>query len=141
MIGVESMQVVVFTIGDRLYGILSDEVIEITEPVEWTDIPQSPEWMIGLINLRGNVLSLINFDKFLNKGSQSEEVCYNSTIIVKRDKGNVAFATGTVTQVVDVDETALQLTDDKEKDAVKGYFSQDDSIVNLIDLQTLFLKE
>lgn len=134
------MQVIIFAIQGKRYGISSDDVIEISEPVEWNEIPQSPEWLIGLINLRGSVLSLINFEKFLNDSKETEELCYNSTIIVKHDKGKVAFATGTVTQVVEVNEATIQWKDHHEENAVKGYFSEGDFLVNMINLQTLFLK-
>lgn len=135
------MQIVIFEIQKKWYGIPSDEVEEITEPVNWTEVPQSPDWVLGLINLRGNVYTLINFDNFLNNRKGTDELCYNSTVIVKREKGKVAFATGPVRRVVEVEEAALQMREEQEGKVISGFLPVAGTLVNMIDLQTLFLNK
>lgn len=135
------MQLVIFSLKDKVYAIRSSEVEEITDPQKWTDVPQSPDWLLGLINLRGNVISLIDFDKFLNNHQNTineEKLCYNNTVIINSGNRKVAFALGKVEEVIDIEEDHIQLAEEQVNDAIEGVLFRDDQIVNLINLPTLF---
>ncbi|HJB24865.1 MAG TPA: chemotaxis protein CheW [Candidatus Jeotgalibaca pullicola] len=135
------MQLVIISLKDKLYAVQSSEVDEITGPQKWTEVPKAPQWVLGLINLRGNILSLIDFDKFLNNHGntqQEEKLCYNNTVIIKSGKRKVALALGDVEEVVDVDESHIQLMDEQVNDAVEGVLLRNDRVINLINLPTLF---
>ncbi|MDE1548300.1 chemotaxis protein CheW [Jeotgalibaca caeni] len=135
------MQIVIFSLMDKLYAIPSDDVEEITGKVAWTDVPKTPNWLLGLVNLRGTVISLIHFEQFLNftrTSQETENLCYNNTVIVKNGKTKTAFAVDRVEEVIHLDEEELQLIGNQ--DTVQGVFSRKDQIVNLIHLPTLFSK-
>ena len=135
------MQLVIFSLKDKVYAIRSSEVEEITDPQKWTDVPQSPDWLLGLINLRGNVISLIDFDKFLNNHQNTineEKLCYNNTVIINSGNRKVAFALGKVEEVIDIEDDHIQLAEEQVNDAIEGVLFRDDQIVNLINLPTLF---
>lgn len=137
------MQLVIFSLKDKVYAIRSSEVEEITDPQKWTDVPQSPDWLLGLINLRGNVISLIDFDKFLNNHQNpinEENLCYNNTVIINSGNRKVAFALGKVEEVIDIEDDHIQLAEEQVNDAIEGVLFRDDQIVNLINLPTLFSK-
>lgn len=135
------MQLVIFSLKDKVYAIRSSEVEEITDPQKWTDVPQSPDWLLGLINLRGNVISLIDFDKFMNNHQNTtneEKLCYNNTVIINSGNRKVAFALGKVEEVIDIEDDHIQLAEEQVNDAIEGVLFRDDQIVNLINLPTLF---
>ena len=54
------MQIILFTLNDRHYAISTDMVEEISKQIPSTNVPNSPEWVEGIINLRGNVVTLLN---------------------------------------------------------------------------------
>lgn len=63
----ESQKLVVFTLedGDTVYeyGIPIKQVYEITRPQKTTKLPGMPLWVDGVINLRGNVIPIIDIKK------------------------------------------------------------------------------
>lgn len=133
------MQVVIFSYQNKFYAVPSDYVEEITVNVDWTEVPKTTEWLLGLINLRGNIISLLNFGKLLNTAEdmqESEELCYNNTIIITTDKNKVALAVDKVQEVVDIDESAFQLNDFQDN-IIIGAYTRNESVINVIDLEAL----
>ncbi|MER2040068.1 MAG: CheW domain-containing protein, partial [Solibacillus sp.] len=85
------MQMIIFTLNENYYAFSSENVEEITNKMPWTPVPQSPSWVQGLVNLRGNVITLINFYKLLSPTDETKELWYNNIIIVKNDEEKIAF--------------------------------------------------
>ena len=136
------MQLVIFSLQDKLYGMPSVAVEEITGAVSWTAVPKAPKWLLGLINLRGNVISLLHYERFMNiedKTQDSEKLCYNNTIIIKHNGKQVALAVDKVHEVIDISEEEVQLPVEGEG-LLRGVFSRNDVVISLIRLSTLFSK-
>ena len=55
-----------FTLGKETYGIDIKHVIEIIGIQQITEVPQLPEYIRGIINLRGQVLSVIDIRRFFD---------------------------------------------------------------------------
>lgn len=71
---------VIFKLEDEYYGINIDSVIAIEKMENITRIPNSPDYVKGVINLRGEVVTLIDLKAKLNM--ESSEDSNNSRIIV-----------------------------------------------------------
>lgn len=65
-------QYVVFTLGDTSYGIPVANVLEVGEPQSATHVPFVPDWVRGIINLRGEIVSLVDLRRFLHGTSDDE---------------------------------------------------------------------
>ena len=59
-------QMMVFAVGSTTYAIPMDNVLEISEPVAESAVPFVPEWVRGVINLRGEIISLVDLRVYLN---------------------------------------------------------------------------
>ncbi|MGX7393795.1 chemotaxis protein CheW [Carnobacterium mobile] len=132
------MQIIVFTLNKKYYAFSSENVEEITKKMPWTTIPQSPEWVQGLVNLRGNVITLINFYKLLSPTSETEELCYNNIIIVKKDDEKIAFMVDDVAWVTEIDPAEIQQLEHQAEEKVSGLIQVKDQMVNMINMETLF---
>ena len=131
------MQVIVFTISDKYYGIATDKVEEISKIITSTIVPNSPNWVEGLINLRGNVVTLVNSCKLLR---QSDDGCYNNIIIIHNDEEMVGLMVKDVIEVIDIEPTEIQKINDEIIDGILGIVRMDDEIVNIIDIDMLLSK-
>ena len=60
-------EVLTFFISGRLFGILPDDLLEIVEDGDYTPIPNSPEFLTGIINSHGRVVSVVDFTKIFKK--------------------------------------------------------------------------
>ena len=58
-------QFVIFMMAGTEYAVSIDNVLEISRPLDVTPVPNVPEWVLGVTNLRGDVLSVIDPRTFL----------------------------------------------------------------------------
>lgn len=61
----ESLQVVVFNLANEKYGIATDHVREVQPVRELTLVPCAPRFVVGVINVRGTLYSVIDIRSFL----------------------------------------------------------------------------
>lgn len=131
------MQVIVFSLSDKNYGITTDKVEEISKKIISTRVPNSPDWVEGLINLRGNVVTLVNLCKLLR---QSDNECYNNIIIIHDGEEMVGLMVKEVIEVIDIENSDIQKINDGVVDGILGIIRMDDEIVNIIDIEMVLSK-
>jgi len=56
----DTLQVVGFNVGDEEFAVSILNIQEIIKPIDYTRVPGTPEYVLGVFNLRGNVLPLIS---------------------------------------------------------------------------------
>jgi hypothetical protein len=61
-----SLEVVEFVLGPEHYGIESSHIREIHPLSEFTPLPCTPAFVLGLVNVRGQILSIINIKKLFD---------------------------------------------------------------------------
>lgn len=96
------MQLVGFMIGKELFGVDILMVQEIIRETPITSIPDSPDFIEGVINLRGNIIPIIDLRKRLNlmTGKETKDDIW---IIILNVQGRVTgFIVDMVTQVLKV---------------------------------------
>ncbi len=59
-IAAEGDKYMVFQINDSNYAVPSGEVAEVVRMLPLTELPNLPDWFMGIANLRGDILSVIN---------------------------------------------------------------------------------
>ncbi len=96
------MQLVGFMIGEELFGVDILMVQEIIRETPITSIPDSPDFIEGVINLRGNIIPIIDLRKRLNLLSDNDSK-KDVWIIILNVQGRVTgFIVDLVTQVLKV---------------------------------------
>jgi purine-binding chemotaxis protein CheW len=131
------MQIIVFTLNDNNYAITTDMVEEISRDIPSTIVPNAPNWVEGLINLRGNVVTLLNLSKLLQ---QEDSVCYNNIIIINNNDEKVGIMVQEVVQVIDIKDDDIQCLNSDASDGILGIVQLDDLIINILDIDTLLSK-
>ncbi len=90
-----------FTLGKEEYALSIESVSEIIKPREVTDIPRVPDFISGIISLRGIIVPIFDLNRRLNLGSA--EISSASRIIVCNDGDRLAgFMVDRINQVVNV---------------------------------------
>lgn len=129
------MQIIVFKLDDKVYAIETGTVEEITKRVTSTKVPNAPEWVDGLINLRGNVITLLNLSKLLH---QQDSVCYNNIIIIRNKEEMVGLMVEEVIQVMEISSEDIQRISNDNKDGIVGIIHLENMIINIIEMEDLF---
>jgi purine-binding chemotaxis protein CheW len=95
----ELLQLVSFTIGQEEFGLDIQRIQEINRIVEITRVPNAPEFVVGVINLRGKVIPIIDLRKRF--GFPPKESDKNTRIIVvELDNIVVGFIVDAVREVI-----------------------------------------
>ncbi|TYP53787.1 chemotaxis protein CheW [Thermosediminibacter litoriperuensis] len=127
-------QIVVFGLGEELYGIDIFDLQEIIRMVEITHIPRAPHFIEGVINLRGRIIPIIDLKKRF--GLADGEITKDSRIIVVNiDDAVAGLIVDHVTEVAALKEEDLEkppeaLTIDAR--FIQGLAKMGDRIVILI---------
>ena len=105
---VDSRQYVTFGLGEELFGVEVTRAREILDLVPATKVPQTPDYLLGVINLRGQVVPVI--DLRVKLGMPKTEATRDSCIIVMEVQ--VDGETLTVGALADSVREVLELRDD-----------------------------
>ncbi len=129
-------ELVAFKIGDQDFCMDIMSVREIRGWTPATPLPRSPDYMKGVINLRGAVLPIIDFATRM--GLPSSEPDERNVIMVAHIGDRlVGLLVDAVSDIIDLKDVAVQTTPDVGSDEVKGFikgiFSHEGRMVSLIE--------
>ncbi|EJP6470978.1 chemotaxis protein CheW [Clostridium sp. FAM 1755] len=130
------MQVVIFKLNNEQFAVQTDRIQSINDAMEVTKVPKAPAHIKGLINLRGNIISLLDINLLLDipKGDKSQ----NNIIILEIEDELVGIVVDDVYEVLDVEENLIErFSDEKRKEYIEGIINFQDRIVTLIDIDKL----
>ena len=124
------------------FGVPIEQVQEIKEMVDVVRIPNAPNFVKGVVNLRGVVVPII--DLRLRLGL--EEIPYTedtAIVVVKLDNRRLGMIVDQVEEVRNltldkIDETPALVKGNLEKVFIKAVGRLDDSLLILLDLENLF---
>ncbi|MCA1805512.1 MAG: chemotaxis protein CheW [Xanthomonadaceae bacterium] len=138
------VQWVTFRLDEEIYGINVMQVQEVLRVSEIAPVPGAPEYVLGIINLRGNVVTVIDTRERL--GLSSKEVDDSTRIvIIEADKQVVGILVDSVAEVVDLPmsevESAPNVGNDESSRYIQGVASHDDQLLILVDLNKLLTDE
>jgi purine-binding chemotaxis protein CheW len=129
------MQLVIFNLGEHYYALRTEDIREIIKNSHATNVPLAPDWVEGLVNLRGDVITLIDLKKLLDL--TNEDIVRN-IIIVKNKNEYVGLMVNSVKEVLDIDPDIIEVNvSQNDKSYISGIIQLEDKIVNYLDLQKL----
>jgi purine-binding chemotaxis protein CheW len=135
---ITNKQLVGFFIGEEMFGVDILTVREIIRDAPITPIPDAPDFLEGVINLRGSIIPVIDLRKRL-KLVQPDHLKSGVWIIILIVEGRVTgFVVDRVTKVLNVPETSIKPPPDI---AVAGLKSQYIQGVCKLDQRLLILLE
>ena len=140
---VNDLQLVVFRLGNEEFGADISQVREIIRVGEITSIPQSPPDIPGVINLRGEITTVINLRKRM--GMEDKPVDGNSRIVVVEvDKKTVGLMVDSVAEVKHVNTSQVEpistvIVEDAEQSCIMGVCKLKEHLLILIDLRKVLV--
>ncbi|MCU7857798.1 MAG: chemotaxis protein CheW, partial [Candidatus Thiodiazotropha sp. (ex Lucinoma borealis)] len=139
--------VLAISIGTDLNRFTRNNVMQVQEVLRITEIapvPGAPSYVLGIINLRGNVVTVI--DTRTRFGLPSAELDDASRIIViESEKQVVGILVDAVAEVVELRETEIDAAPnvgtEESSRYIQGVATQEDSLLILVDLNKLLTDE
>ena len=140
------MQLVGFRIGKELFGVNILMVQEIIRAAPITAVPNSPDFVEGIINLRGNIIPVIELRKRLGFAT-SEVKIEDSWILILDIEGRITgFLVDSVTEVLKIQESSIEPPPDiiiagLENQYIRGVCEIDEKLLILLDFNCILLVE
>ncbi len=137
------VQLVGFIIGDEEYAIPILSIQEIIKPIEYTRVPQVPDYVLGVFNLRGDVIPLIDLRKKFNLSAskQNDETRY----IVLKGKENVAgFVIDRLTEAIRIKRSRIDPppeTIHSDTGMIDGIGKRDGSMLTILKVDALLKRD
>lgn len=134
------LQWVTYRLGDETYGINVMQVQEVLRYTEIAPVPGAPDYVLGIINLRGNVVTVI--DTRSRFGLPPSETTDNTRIvIIESDEQVVGILVDSVAEVVylkssDIDSAPNVGTEESAK-FIQGVSNREGELLILVDLNKL----
>ena len=133
-------QYLIFTIDGQRYAIALSSVGKVIRAVELISLPEAPEFLLGLMNMQGKIIPVINIRKRFHL--PLHKIRLNDRIIICRASGKtIAFMVDTVLGVVEFPQEqidkARQIFPEMEY-YIEGVGKLDDTTVLIYDLEKLF---
>lgn len=134
------VQWVTFRLDNETYGVNVMQVQEVLRMTEIAPVPGAPDYVLGIINLRGNVVTVIDTRKRF--GLEPREVDDATRIVITEIEQQVmGMLVDSVAEVVDVRmseiETAPNVGNDESSRFIQGVSCRQGELLILVDLNKL----
>jgi purine-binding chemotaxis protein CheW len=139
-----SHQVLTFTLGNETYGV---DILRVQEIRGWqpvTRIPQSPPHVLGVLNLRGSIVPIIDMRMRFSL-ERAEYTAITVIIVLSVESGNgrrdIGVVVDGVSDVIDVDNASVKPPPDLggqlSTEFIQGLAAVSEHMVMLLDIDRL----
>ncbi len=129
------MQLVIFKLGEEHFAVDTDKILSINDMMPITKVPKAPNYIKGLINLRGSIKSLVDINLLLNINSHKDQ---NNIIILKVDEEELGITVDEVEEVINIEEQKIQKLETHNSESyIKGIIDLESRLLTVIDIEKL----
>ncbi|MCL5883916.1 MAG: chemotaxis protein CheW [Desulfobacteria bacterium] len=133
---------VVFTMDAQRYAIPLAAIERVFPTAEITPIPKAPEIVLGVVDIRGRVVPVVNIRRRFRLPEREPEI-YDHMIVASMGKRAVAFVVDGATGVLEIPESEITSLRDllPRTEYVEGVIRLPDGLILIHDLETFLSLE
>ena len=144
----EAAQYLTFTLSDEIFAVEVSKVREILEYIKITRVPRTPEFMRGVINVRGSVVPVL--DLRIKFGMSMTEQSINTCIVVleinfEEETTILGALADSVQEVIELEpdqiEPAPKIGTQLKTEFIKGIGKRDSDFIMILDIDRVFSGE
>ena len=136
----DELQLVTFSIGSEEFGVDILKVMEIIRTMEITKVPKAPDFVEGVINLRGSVIPILDLRRRFGLEIKTGDI-ETRIIVIEASGMTVGFVVDSVSKVLRIPvktvEPAPPVVAGVESDYISGVGKLGDRLLILLDLDKL----
>lgn len=144
----ETRQYLTFKLSDEIFGVDVAQVREILDYIKITKVPKTPEFMCGVINLRGSVVPVVDMNlKFgMTQTERTVNTCIVVVEVVLNDEKTVLGAlVDSVQEVFEIEpeniEPAPKIGTKLKTEFIKGMGKREENFIIILDIDKVFTSE
>lgn len=130
---------VIFKLIDEYYGLDIENVISVEKMQEFTRVPNAPSYVRGVINLRGEVIPVIDLREKLGLELKSADE-NTRIIIVSESEINLGIVVDSSSEVLEIQRSLIDkplASEEESNNYLKGIGKVDGRLIIIIDLEKL----
>jgi purine-binding chemotaxis protein CheW len=135
---ITASQICTFYIDKQMYGVNAHVVQEVIRYQEMTDVPLAPESVLGLINLRGQIVIAIDLRKRLGLPNRPEGKL-PMNVLIKSDDAAISLLVDQIGDVQNFDEENFEAAPETlqgvSRQLIRGAYKMKDQILLLLDTE------
>lgn len=135
---------VTFQLGHEVYGVLVKQVREILRINNISPVPGAPDYIVGITNIRGNVVSVIDGRRRINL-PPAEYTDLSRMIVMESEDDIVAVVVDNVTDIIDLPESAIdsspKLNKSNNSKYVSGVIANSKQLIIILDSEKFITEE
>lgn len=133
-------QLTTFYVGSVLFGIEVMKVQEVTGKAIINPVPRAPDFISGLINLRGQIATAIDLNQLFKHSVEKNDE--QMTVVCRSDSGLVSLVVDSIGDVVEVDKVAFEKTPEiiplAVRKYIKGIYKMNEELMSVLDIEKIF---
>lgn len=138
------LQWVTFKLESEVYGVNVMQVQEVLRMTEIAPVPGAPHYVLGIINLRGNVVTVMDTRKRFGMNQKETDDATRIIILEVHDQV-IGILVDSVAEVVYLRaseiETAPNVGNDESSKYIQGVYSREGELLILVDLNKLLSED
>jgi purine-binding chemotaxis protein CheW len=144
----ETRQYLTFKLGDEVFAIYVAKVREVLDLTTITKVPRTPDFMSGVINLRGNVVPVVDLRLCfeMSKTEKSVNTCIVVVEVLLEGESTIIGALAdSVEEVIDLEPEQIQpapkIGTQIRTDFIQGMGKRDAQFIMILDIDRVFSAE
>ena len=139
-----TVELATFYIGEALCGMDILKVQEINKLMEMTKVPQAPSYVTGILNLRGQIVTVIDLGKKL--GLENKELNESArNIIVNSDNEYIGLLVSRISDVIEADWEKVEKPPANISGVqgvyFKGVYKTKNRLIGILDVDRVLAEE
>lgn len=129
---------VVFCLGEKFFGVSSNKVSEVAQRLSITPLPNVPDWLVGIANLRGRIISVVILEKLL--GAPGANFSPKTKFIVlksQKSPASIAVAADKLSEIVVIKNEEIHLIKDEKTPCLFGRTMYKSNALDLLNVENL----
>lgn len=136
----QKSQLIVFRLGDEEYGLQIGQIKEVVPTPHITRLPQTPPYVKGVANIRGNIIAVVDLEEKFGLKNESDEAANNYTLVVESDEVKMGVLVRELPNTLNVKlsqiEDSANIIQDGTADQsyIKGIVKLEDRLIIMLDV-------
>jgi purine-binding chemotaxis protein CheW len=131
---------IVFRLGDEEYGLQIGQIKEVVPTPHITRLPQTPPYVKGVANIRGNIIAVVDLEEKFGLKQESNEAANNYTLVVESDEVKMGVLVRELPNTLNVKQSQIEDSTNIIQDGtadqsyIKGIVKLEDRLIIMLDV-------
>ena len=134
----DQIGILLFRLDDEWYAVKVEDVREIYQEYEVTPIPCVPDFILGVVNIRGEIISVTDIAKLMRLGALTSDEEMPPTIVSQNEEFATAMVVGEIGDIADIPtdgvEPPLTVMDRSQAEYIAGSVYVDERLIGLLNV-------